>query len=190
MPAALDLVGQRFGRLVLLGESPRTKQERRWVVQCDCGSPKKTLPQNALTGGTSQSCGCLHRERCRKHGGWGTPLYGIYKSALWRCSDKATGRSRRDYYERGIRVCPEWKASYWAFCEYMGPRPGPGYTMDRIDNDGHYEPGNVRWATKKEQANNRRTRRSVPDRNSNGTFAAAQRPRPTQTQPSQLGIAA
>ncbi|HXI41511.1 MAG TPA: hypothetical protein VNH83_16125, partial [Bryobacteraceae bacterium] len=82
----------------------------------------------------------------------------IWKDMIKRCENQ-NNRAYVDYGGRGITVCPEWRSSFQAFYEHIGPRPAPDLSVDRIDNDRGYEPGNVRWATRTEQANNKRKRR-------------------------------
>jgi len=97
-----------------------------------------------------------------KHGcarrGEMTPEYSTWSLMIQRCEDPSS--DRYGYYGgRGISVCPKWRTSFAAFLEDVGPKPSPAHSLDRIDPNGNYEPGNVRWATKKEQARNRRTNR-------------------------------
>lgn len=96
----------------------------------------------------------------KKHGhapklGVRSPEYIAWRLMRQRCSNRATGKNRAYYFARGIRVCEAWDV-FVTFLSDMGPRPGPGFTLDRIDNDGNYEPGNVKWSSSKEQNRNRR----------------------------------
>lgn len=160
----LDLVGQRFGRLVV--ERPggiKKGQGSFWWCRCDCGTVKRVHGGNLRTGHT-QSCGCLAQETRKtqrgplKHGharpGAEHPLYRRWRSMVQRCTDPKAANYHK-YGGRGIRVCDRWR-DFAAFLADMGMPPTPKHQLDRIDPVGHYEPGKVRWATLKEQRANRR----------------------------------
>lgn len=157
-----DLLGQRFGRLVVEVDAGRTEnRKRRWICRCDCGGTTATTTGD-LRAGTTASCGCLQRERTgdanRVHGGSASSAYASWKSMWARCSDPRT--SGWEYYGgRGITVCDRWR-DFTAFLEDMGARPD-GCSLDRIDSGGDYNQANCRWATRIEQASNRRNSRYV-----------------------------
>lgn len=158
--------GERFGRLTLVEDVGVRSTYRLWRCLCDCGASKVTT-SHRLKLGSTRSCGCLMiemkraeltklnlRHGCARRGKW-TPEYGAWKGIKRRCL-KPTFKQWGDYGGRGIRICDRWLNSFEHFLTDVGRRPGPGYSIDRINNDGHYEPGNCRWATKVQQAANRR----------------------------------
>lgn len=151
------MVGNRYGRLTVVAAGARARGGLSWLCVCDCGRSLTPMDGN-LKGGRSKSCGHHHRTT---HGEAkpSTPEWRAWRAMVSRCSCP-TNREYRNYGGRGVTFCARW-AAYEAFLADVGRRPGPSYSIDRKNNDGNYEPGNVRWATKKEQTNNRRSTRRI-----------------------------
>lgn len=161
MGKAIDLTGQRFGRLVVVSRAGNDKSGNyQWLCKCECGS--ETIVRGySLRSGHTKSCGCLNRERSvdvhRSHGGRATRLYNVWCGIKSRCLNENIPNYCR-YGGRGITVCDEWLNSFESFRDWA---LNSGYedtlSIDRIDNNAGYEPSNCKWSTRAEQNRNQRS---------------------------------
>jgi hypothetical protein len=147
------LIGKRFHRFIVKGHAEVIGNKRQWVCACDCGKEFKAEARKIFTG-RIKSCGCYNRDKVTTHGKSNTPEYHSWKAMNSRCYIKKN-KDFHNYGGRGIRVCERWRKSFATFLKDMGPRPR-GTSLDRINFNDHYFPGNCRWADSYTQATNRR----------------------------------
>ena len=163
----VDVLGKRFGRLTVIARTANIGSRAYWICLCDCGTQIETSGSN-LRNGNVRSCKCLQRDRNREtkttHGkskcrnGNPSPEYKTWQRMKNDCYNPRA-RKYPIYGGRGITVCDRWLHSFENFLADMGTRPADKTSVDRINNNGNYEPGNCRWATAIEQARNRRNNR-------------------------------
>jgi hypothetical protein len=168
MENILNLIGMRFGRLVVVDKVDNDEHgHNRYLCKCDCGN-EKIIRGSSLKNGNTKSCGCYQKEisSSRKPSGAihymsNTKLYSVWSNMKYRCYD-IKNREYKRYGMRGIIICNEWKNDFISFYNWA---INNGYqdnlTIDRKDNDGNYEPNNCRWITNQEQCNNKRNNRLI-----------------------------
>ncbi len=162
MPKFEDITGQKFGRLTALRRLGSKSNQSRWECECECGTIKDYALYQIKSGKT-QSCGCLQKEltiqRSTIHGHSTredmTDTYVIWCGIKARCFNE-NEPAYKNYGGRGITMCDRWNESYENFLADVGERPSKKHSIDRIDNEKGYEPGNCRWATRAEQSRNNR----------------------------------
>lgn len=178
MTALVNFIGRVFGRLTVIDRAPTRNRQTMWLCVCQCGT-RKDIDGRHLRKGNVVSCGCRMREAAlesiTKHGYTKTHRaeYKIWGGIKQRCLNPNSTFYHR-YGGRGITICAEWRDDFAAFLEHVGPRPSPDMSIDRIDNDRGYEPGNVRWATQTQQVRNRDTRSLSKPRDEYGGLSIRQ----------------
>lgn len=166
--ARMDLTGITFGRLTVVafhdihGKHPNA----RWLCRCECGAERIVFGSN-LRKGTTRSCGCFLRDISTTHGHTKhvggksmSPEYRSWHHMVSRCTNPKN-KDFSHYGGRGVTVCDAWRSSFAVFFAHIGARPSLRHSIDRIDNEKGYEPGNVQWATQRQQCRNQRKTRFV-----------------------------
>lgn len=179
MGKPLDLVGQKFGKLLVLELSQSGNGYRKWKCKCECGNICY-IPTKTLRNGTAKSCGCIRiellKQRVCKHSLTNTRLYSIWKGIRRRCYGNDT-HFTKNYKDKGIKMCDEWKNDFKSFYNwaintgYNENAPRGVYTIDRIDYKGNYEPDNCRWITIQKQQLNKSNNRIITFNNETHTVS-------------------
>lgn len=161
MVKSIDITGQKFNRLTAIKYSHKQHPRNHyWLYKCDCGE-EKIIRKNHVSSNKTLSCGCYSQDRkdnMKLTAVTRTPIYHIWENIKYRCNSSKNS-AYKDYGGRGIRICERWM-KFENFLEDMKERPSLEHSVDRIDNNGDYEPSNCRWATNKEQSRNTRKNRN------------------------------
>lgn len=165
MSAVINLIGKTFGQLRVTERAANDKRGRaRWVCICACGNNAVAVGYLLRTS-AAKSCGCMRATilatHAIKHRLSDTPEHYIWRGMKQRCYNP-NNKSFKNYGGRGITICDRWQNSFENFLADMGKKPSPTHSIDRVNNDGNYEPANCRWATNQEQSDNKRTRAARP----------------------------
>jgi len=162
------LEGQRFDRLVVVERTGSDKHKQAmWRCRCDCGN-ESIVSTNKLRKQNTRSCGCLHKEKAAESLRVVSTLHGLSDSSEWLAWKNAKDRCFNpnhthydNYGGRGITMSDEFRNSFETFYAHVGPKPSPDLSLDRVNVNGHYERGNLRWATALQQIQNRRPLKNV-----------------------------
>lgn len=161
-----DLTNKKFGRLKVINRAPNNKDRKtQWNCICDCGN-KTIVRAGHLTTGGIKSCGC----KKQIHGFYNHPYYSIWYNIKQRCYFK-THKQYKNYGKRGIKMSKSWYNSFEQFCKDMKQKPTPQHTIERINNNKGYSKQNCKWATMKEQQNNKRSNRLIKFKNKTLTLS-------------------
>lgn len=153
-------VGDTYGRLTVIAVGQKPKTYRKYAMcRCSCGYESKAIRIDSLKDGSISSCGCLHKEVVTKHHQYQSVHYHRWVHMIDRC-DNPNCSQYLNYGGRGIKVCAQWY-DINQFIKDLPKGYNDGLEIDRIDNDGDYEPSNIRWVTKKVNTNNRRTCKKI-----------------------------
>jgi hypothetical protein len=155
----IEMTGAQLGKLTVLERAGYNGTNALWLCLCECGN--RTIASRmdlARKVRPKRSCGRCLRKPIEHHGDWDSVEYSAWRSMINRGK---CGQYKEHYWGRGITVCERWKKSYIAFLQDVGRRPSANHSLERIDNNGNYEPENVKWATREEQGVNRRTNRMI-----------------------------
>ena len=159
MGRPVDMVGKVFGNLTVVRQDGLKNNSVAWECKCTCGNVR-TISGDSLRRGNSTSCGCQRNRDKITHGLSDSPEYAVWRAMRSRCNN-VNDPAFKDYGARGITVCPQWDSSFESFISDIGRRPSDSHTLERVDNDKGYSPGNCKWDTRSRQASNRRNTRMI-----------------------------